>query len=142
MAGLKIVGEVEPREINRVELAEECDELGLRIPTVTFSYSANDRRLTDHAATFMAQLLEAAGGRNLWLENDTAHLMGGCRMGFTPEDSVADTNGRTWDVPNLWICDGSLFPTGGGANPSLTIMALACRIGDRIAAIAKRGELH
>jgi choline dehydrogenase-like flavoprotein len=36
MAGLKIVGEVEPREINRVELAEECDELGLRIPTVTF----------------------------------------------------------------------------------------------------------
>jgi choline dehydrogenase-like flavoprotein len=45
-------------------------------------------------------------------------------------------------VPNLWICDGSLFPTGGGANPSLTIMALACRIGDRIAAIAKRGELH
>jgi choline dehydrogenase-like flavoprotein len=90
----------------------------------------------------MAQLLEAAGGRNLWLENDTAHLMGGCRMGFTPEDSVADTNGRTWDVPNLWICDGSLFPTGGGANPSLTIMALACRIGDRIAAIAKRGELH
>jgi len=142
MAGLKIVGEVEPREINRVELAEECDELGLRIPTVTFSYSANDRRLTDHAATFMAQLLEAAGGRNLWLENDTAHLMGGCRMGFTPEDSVADTNGRTWDVPNLWICDGSLFPTGGGANPSLTIMALACRIGDRIAALAKRGELH
>jgi choline dehydrogenase-like flavoprotein len=55
---------------------------------------------------------------------------------------VTDAAGRTWDVPNLWICDGSLFPTGGGVNPSLTIMALACRIGDRIGEMARRGELH
>ena len=142
MAGLKIVGEVEPRAINSVELADETDDLGLRIPKVTFSYSDNDRRLIRHATAYMQQLLDAAGARNLWNENDTAHLMGGCRMGFTPSDSVTDTNGRTWDVPNLWICDGSLLPTGGGANPSLTIMALACRIGDRITAMAKRGELN
>ena len=63
-------------------------------------------------------------------------------MGLTADDSVTDGYGRTWDVPNLWICDGSLFPTGGGANPSLTIMAVACRIGDHIAAIGKRGDLH
>jgi choline dehydrogenase-like flavoprotein len=63
-------------------------------------------------------------------------------MGLTADDSVTDTNGRSWDVPNLWICDGSLFPTGGGVNPSLTIMALACRIGDRITDMAKRGDLH
>jgi choline dehydrogenase-like flavoprotein len=142
MAGLKIVGEVEPREVNRVDLADEIDEHGLRIPRVTFSYSDNDRRLIDHATRFMSQMLEAAGGRNVWIENDTAHLMGGCRMGFTPRDSVTDTNGRTWDIPNLWICDGSLFPTGGGANPSLTIMALACRIGDRMTGMARRGDLH
>jgi choline dehydrogenase-like flavoprotein len=142
MAGLKMVGEVEAAEANRVELAEETDDLGLRIPKVTFSYSANDHRLIDHALTFMRQALEAAGGRNLWTENDTAHLMGGCRMGFTPQDSVTDGYGRTWDIPNLWICDGSLFPTGGGANPSLTIQALACRIGDHISAKARRGELQ
>ena len=141
MAGLKMVGEVEPAESNRVELADETDDLGLRIPRVTFSYSANDRKLIDHAVTFMHRALEAAGARNLWMENDTAHLMGGCRMGFTPQDSVTDGYGRTWDIPNLWICDGSLFPTAGGANPSLTIQALACRIGDHIAAIARRGDL-
>jgi choline dehydrogenase-like flavoprotein len=46
------------------------------------------------------------------------------------------------DVPNLWICDGSLLPARGGANPSLTIMALACRIGDRITEMARRGEIQ
>jgi choline dehydrogenase-like flavoprotein len=46
------------------------------------------------------------------------------------------------DIPNLWICHGSLFPTAGGANPSLTIMALACRIGDHTAAAAQRGDLQ
>jgi choline dehydrogenase-like flavoprotein len=142
MAGLKIVGEVEPSAENRVELAEEMDSRGLRIPRVTFSHSENDRKLIAHASRFMSETLDAAGARNLWTENDTAHLMGGCRMGVTPEDGVTDGYGRTWDVPNLWICDGSLFPTGGGANPSLTIMAVACRTGDRIAALARRGELN
>ncbi len=65
----------------------------------------------------------------------------GCRMGFSPSDSVTDRDGRTWDISNLWICDGSLFPTGTGVNPSLTIMALACRIADRILASSRRGEL-
>ena len=42
---------------------------------------------------------------------------------------------------NLWICDGSVFPTVGGVNPSLTIQAIACRTGDRIKAMARHGEL-
>lgn len=142
VAGLKIVGEVEPRAENRVELAGEADPLGLPIPKVTFSYSGNDRRLIAHAERSMRALLDAAGARDLWMETDTAHLMGGCRMGASAEDSVTDSYGRTWDVPNLWICDGSLLPTGGGVNPSLTIMALACRTGDRIAALARQGDLN
>ncbi len=44
-------------------------------------------------------------------------------------------------MPNLWICDGSVFPTVGGANPSLTIQAIACRTADRTSSMAKRGEL-
>jgi choline dehydrogenase-like flavoprotein len=63
------------------------------------------------------------------------------RMGEDPRESVTDADGRTWEVPNLWICDGSLFPTAGGVNPSATIMALACRIGDRIVEMGRRGEL-
>ena len=42
---------------------------------------------------------------------------------------------------NLWVCDGSLFPTAGGVNPSLTIQALSARIADRIKALAARGDL-
>jgi choline dehydrogenase-like flavoprotein len=108
---------------------------------VTFSFSDNDRRLMKHSDGSMRAVLEAAGARNLWSDRDSSHQLGTCRMGDDPADSVTNADGRTWAIPNLWICDGSLFPTSGGVNPSLTIQALACRIGDRIAAMAKRGEL-
>ncbi|MGH7448550.1 MAG: GMC oxidoreductase, partial [Longimicrobiales bacterium] len=121
MAGFRMVGEVEPREENRVDVVDEEDSLGLPIPRLTFSYSDNDRRLIRHSIASMRATLEAAGARDLWTHADTAHLMGGCRMGGDPARSVTRSDGRTWDIPNLWVCDASLFPTGGGANPSLTI---------------------
>jgi choline dehydrogenase-like flavoprotein len=141
-AGLKMVGETQAQERNRVRLAEEKDRFGLPIAHVTFSYCDNDRRLIAHAKRFMTEALAAAGGHDIWAEeNETAHLMGSCRMGTDRRTSVTDADGRSWDVPNLWICDGSLFPTSGGVNPSLTIQALACRTADRIRSMAARGEL-
>ena len=141
MAGMKIVGETDAREQNRVELADETDEFGIPLAHVTYAYSDNDKHLYKHSLRFMRQMLEAAGASDVTETSSTAHLMGGCRMGTSPSDSVTDADGRTWDIPNLWICDGSLFPTAGGVNPSLTIYALACRMGDRIPALARRGEL-
>ena len=80
--------------------------------------------------------------RDIWRqEDDTCHLNGGARMDGDPRDSVVDADCRSWDVRNLWVCDGSVFPTVGGVNPSLTIQAIACRTGDRIKAVARRGEL-
>jgi choline dehydrogenase-like flavoprotein len=140
-AGLKMVGEVLPREVNRVELTDETDEFGLSIPRVVFSYADEDKKLYEHVLRSMAQVLEAAGAEDLWQEGDTAHLAGTCRMGSDPRDSVTDADGRCWDISNLWVCDGSLFPTSTGVNPSLTIQALACRTGDRIRDLARRGEL-
>lgn len=140
-AGFKMVGEVEPREENRVELSDERDQNGLPIPRITFSYSENDKKLKTHAVDFMKKTIIAAGGRDVWTEEDTAHLVGGCRMGIDAETSVTNSDGRSWDVPNLWICDGSLFPTSGGVNPSETIQALACRIADRIVALGRSGEV-
>ena len=61
-----------------------------------------------------------------------AHLVGGCRMGSGPERSVVDGDHRCWDVPNLFIADGSVMPTQGSANPALTIMALASRLAERL----------
>jgi choline dehydrogenase-like flavoprotein len=140
--GLKIVGECMPQEINCVTLADETDQYGLRIPRVTYSYCDNDKRLIAHSLAFMRMALEAAGARDIWDEtDDTCHLNGTARMGDDPKTSVVNADCRTWDVPNLWICDGSVFPTVGGVNPSLTIQAIACRTADRIRAMARRGEL-
>lgn len=140
--GLKIVGEVLPDERNRVTLAEERDRYGLRIPRITFSYGRNDRKLIDHALGFMDQSLGAVGVKDRWAErDDTCHINGTARMGDDPRSSVVDADCRSWDIPNLWICDGSVFPTVGGVNPSLTIQAIACRTADRIKALAARGEL-
>lgn len=141
MAGLKIVGETQPLAENRVTLAEEKDDFGIPRAHVSFSYCDNDKRLYQHSLRFMRRMLDAAGGRNLYETSSTAHLMGGCRMGHSPEDSVTDSNGRTWDVPNLFVCDGSLMPTAGGVNPAMTIMANAARIADRLIGLARRGEL-
>jgi choline dehydrogenase-like flavoprotein len=138
MSGLVAVAETEARPCNRVTLAEERDRHGLPVARVDFSYSDNDRRLQEHARRFMGRMLEAAGGSSIWTSDDTSHILGTCRMGSDPDTSVVDADGRSWDIRNLWICDGSLFPTAGGVNPSLTIQALACRMGDRIRTLARR----
>ncbi|WP_113893211.1 GMC family oxidoreductase [Roseiarcus fermentans] len=140
--GLKIVGECMAQERNRVTLADETDRYGLKIPRVTYSYCDNDRRLIAHSLAFMRVALEAAGARDIWDEtDDTCHLNGTARMGDDPRTSVVDADCRAWDMRNLWVCDGSVFPTVGGVNPSLTIQAIACRTADRIKTLARRGEL-
>ncbi len=140
--GLKIVGETLPQERNCVTLTDERDQYGLRIPRVTYSFCDNDERLIDHSLQFMRQALQAAGASDIWDEtDDTCHLNGTARMGNDRESSVVNADCRSWDIPNLWICDGSVFPTVGGVNPSLTIQAIACRTADRIKAMARRGEL-
>ena len=62
-------------------------------------------------------------------------------MGEDPKTSVISPDHRTHDVPNLFLCDGSSMVTSGRGQPTMTIMALAYRAGDRITALAKRGEL-
>ncbi|MGF6738755.1 GMC family oxidoreductase [Paraburkholderia atlantica] len=141
-AGLKIVGEMLPQQRNRVTLADEKDQYGLPIARVTYSWCDNDKRLIAHSLDFMEQALAAAGGKEIWREtDDTCHLNGTARMGDDPATSVVDADCRSWDIRNLWVCDGSVFPTVGGVNPSLTIQAIACRTADRISALAARGEL-
>jgi len=63
-------------------------------------------------------------------ESRFAHLVGAARMGNDPATSVVDRFGRTHDIPNLFVCDGSVMPTQGSANPGLTIQALAARTAD------------
>lgn len=122
-----LVGEVLPDPANCVKLAEEKDEYGMPLAHVVFSYGSNDKRLIDHAVAKMKEIIEAAGGTPAFVTDDTAHLMGGCRMGSDPRSSVANGFGQTHDIPNLFIAGASLFVTSGGANPTNTVMALAAR---------------
>jgi choline dehydrogenase-like flavoprotein len=66
------------------------------------------------------------------LELFTPHLMGTCRMGSKPSESVVDLSGEVWDLPGCYVADASLFPTAIGVNPQITIMALATRVAERI----------
>jgi choline dehydrogenase-like flavoprotein len=140
--GFKMVGEMLPVESNCVTLTDERDQYGLPIPRITYTYTDNDKRLIGHALEQMELCLRAAGADDVFRqEDDTNHLNGTVRMGDDPERSVVDADCRSWDIRNLWICDGSVFPTVGGVNPSLTIQALALRTADRIREMAARGEL-
>ncbi len=62
-------------------------------------------------------------------------------MGNDRRTSVIDRNHRTHDVANLFICDGSSMVTSSRGQPTATILALAFRAGEQIAAFAKRGEI-
>jgi choline dehydrogenase-like flavoprotein len=73
-----------------------------------------------------------AGGFRLF----SAHQMGSCRMGPDPQTSVANPWGELHDTPGVWIGDGSAFPTSSGTNPMISIMALAHRTAEAIAAAA------
>lgn len=64
----------------------------------------------------------------------SAHPQGGCRMGVDPKDSVTDSLGRVHGHDWLHVADGSLFPTGARVNPYLSIMALADRVAENLAA--------
>jgi choline dehydrogenase-like flavoprotein len=140
-SGIGMVGEVLPQAANRVELADERDDRGIRIARLTFGYHDNDRKLVKHATDQMTRILETAGGSDAWRAERTAHLLGGCRMGEDPDDSVVDPDGRAHELPNLWVCDGSVFPTSLAVNPSLTIQAIASRSAERIRDMASRREI-
>ena len=141
-AGIGIVGEVLAQRTNEVRLhPTERDRFGFPVPHIVFSYHENDRRLIHHAIGQMTRIMEAAGGSDVWSADRTAHLLGTCRMGTDAGDSVVDGDCRAHDVPNLIVCDGSVFPSGLAVNPSLTIQAIAARTADRLGDRARRGEL-
>jgi choline dehydrogenase-like flavoprotein len=129
-ASIAVLGELLPWEDNRVELAEEKDAHGLPVAKVTFGMKDNDKKLMEHAKKVVMQVMSAAGATEVVQETRFAHLVGAARMGSDPRSSVVDRFGRSHDIPNLFVCDGSMMPTQGSANPGLTIQSLAARTAD------------
>ena len=130
VAGINILGECLPYENNFLELSDEKDERGLPKPRIYFSNGDNEKKLTAHADKLMKKIWEAAGATDIWAFPRNAHVIGTCRMGTDPGDAVTDHSGRSFDIPNLFICDNSIFPSALSVNPALTIIALSLRTAD------------
>jgi choline dehydrogenase-like flavoprotein len=129
---LGVLNELLPHPDNHVTLASETDRHGMAIARMDYSQSDNDRANIAYAKQVLATIWEAAGAQDTLTIDRYAHLVGGCRMGTSPEHSVIDSDHRAWGVANLFIADGSVMPTQGSANPALTIMALASRLAQRL----------
>jgi choline dehydrogenase-like flavoprotein len=138
-AAIALLGEILPWKDNRVELADEKDRYGIPVAKVTFNLHDNDQKMIEFGKNKVMEVMYAAGAEEVVQESRYAHLVGAARMGSDPRTSVSDKFGRTHDIPNLFICDGSLMPTQGSANPGLTIQALAARTADYLIAQSQNG---
>lgn len=127
-----IIAEDLPDEDNRVVLDPDLtDSDGIPAPKIIYQNSENTRRLIDFHVDRVKEAMEASGAIDMTetrLMRDCGwHLMGTARMGDDPASSVVDRWGRAHDVPNLYVFDGSIFPTSSGFNPTATIVAMALR---------------
>ncbi|HEV7192503.1 MAG TPA: GMC family oxidoreductase [Jatrophihabitantaceae bacterium] len=123
-----------PHADNRVTLADETDRHGLPVAHFAYTKGENDSMLVKAATRSMEDILRAAGAEDVMTIERVAHLVGGARMAASAEKGVIDADHRVYGVDNLYVCDGSVLPTQGSANPALTIMALAARLADRMIA--------
>jgi choline dehydrogenase-like flavoprotein len=130
---LGVLNELLPHPENRVTLTDEPDQYGMPIPRFDYSQSDNDRANIAYSRKVIEEIWENAEAQDTLTIDRYAHLVGGCRMGADPDDSVVNADHQSWEVPNLFVADGSVMPTQGSANPALTIMALASRLAERLA---------
>ncbi|MGH1415427.1 MAG: GMC family oxidoreductase [Pelagimonas sp.] len=144
MAGMWLVGEDMPQESNRVTLNTDVkDQWGLSVANVHFSDHPNDVAMRAHAYRQGQAVYEAVGATRTFPTPPypSTHNLGTNRMSAEAKDGVVNKWGRTHDIENLYISDGSQFTTGAAENPTLTIVALAIRQADHIAAEMSRGNL-
>jgi choline dehydrogenase-like flavoprotein len=124
---LGVLVEFLPLPENRVQLADEQDAKGMPVAQFNYSRCENDIAIGEYAKNILAEIWDGAGAQDTLTIDRYAHLVGGARMGFSPDDSVVDASHRVWGIDNLFVVDGSVMPTQGAANPALAIMALADR---------------
>ncbi len=137
-----------PDRNNCVKLGTETDEFGMKRPHLHWALSDSDRKTIRFLGYELAQnfvkydigriklsdfIIDPKKEIEVWPH---AHQMGTTRMSVDPKDGVVDSNCRVHSVANLYIAGSSVFPTGGGINPTLTIVMLALRLGRHLRKLA------
>ena len=153
MVGYTSRGEMIPNENSFAELDPAVkDRWGVPVLRWHWKWSEHELRMADHAAKTFAAIIEAMGGTVRARKGATGrngidpggkviHEVGGALMGDNAAKSVCNGHNQTWDVKNLFLCDGSPFASNADKNPTLTIMALAWRAADHLIEQARKGDL-
>jgi choline dehydrogenase-like flavoprotein len=139
---LSIRAEQSPIPQSRVTLTEDLDAVGMPRVALDWRIAPEDDVMLRRGLVILARELGAAGIARAWIPGNAerfvwrpspgGHHMGTTRMGTDPALSVVDANCRTHEVANLYIAGSSVFTTGGDANPTLTLVALAHRLADTL----------
>ena len=151
-SSLRLVGfgECLPYFENYVEIdpSGQADAYGIPILKVNMGWGENERKMIPDMAVSAAEMMEAAGGKNIepFAHQDRVpgfgiHELGVARMGHDPKTSVLNQFQQSHDVKNLFVMDGAGFTSGACQNPTLTIMALTVRSSDYLLSEMKRGNL-
>lgn len=146
-------GEMIPNENSYCEIDPKVrDHWGIPVLRFHWQFSEHETRQAAHMQKTFTQIIEAMGGKVQGeAQTDGAkailpggyiiHEVGGALMGDDPKASVTDQWCRTWDVDNLYLTDGAVFPSNADKNPTLSIMAVAWRAADRILERMRAREL-
>jgi choline dehydrogenase-like flavoprotein len=146
-----VSGRVESRYENRVYLdPSRPDAYGVPEVQVSFSYSAKDEEIIRRmyavmhqaAAAMQLRMVSRAGNPPVCMmpPGTDNHETGTCRMGEDPLTSATNRHGQIHGISGLYCADGSVIPTSGSTNPTLTIAALAIRTADHIVRQAAQTE--
>lgn len=142
VASTSVMGTETPDAENRVEIdARRKDRFGIPAVKVVHNWvNEGDLKVSDYGVERAKEVFDAAGAFDVYEAGQrTTHTIGSCRMGSDPKNSVVDADCRSHDVPNLWICDASIMPTGGCVNPTMTIQAVALKCADAMLESANSG---
>ena len=146
--GLTAYAECLPSYDNRVSLDPDVrDAWGVPAARIQVRWGANELKLYETMLDECEELLRVAGAKTTTRQAEprwpggATHELGGARMGADPRKSVVGRYRQTHDVKNLFVADGSVFPSSPCQNPTLTMMAMALETAEWIVDRAKRGEL-
>lgn len=146
---LRVHCEQEPLSASRITLSPERDAIGMFRSRIDWQVSPLEWKTIQRFTQMAQRAFENAGLAKLEPQpelaladgyrgvtfDDSYHWMGGTRMSVTAADGVVDANLKLHGVRNAYVCSASVYPTSGFANPVHTLLALAIRLGDRLAAL-------
>lgn len=146
IAKLSLMTEQEPSIQSYISLSDKRDEFGIPEALINWHITPKTWNTIIEVSAALKTQIEHLGLGEVELYNhikenfpcwsdelsDVCHHMGGSKMSITPRDGVVNKNLQVWGASNLYVCSCAVFPTSSHSNPTLTMLALACRLADHL----------